>query len=845
MRLCASCLVLTLGLPAIASAEDQPAADHRFAPADVTGYHRFLVYPHLEKGWDAMKRGDSQRAVAEFERAHALAPESATIVLTLADAFRTLGDVASAVSLLRGQLTRTPGDVRLQNALAALEPVTPRAPEVARARAVEQPAARAVSSRVKPRVDPLKRPKRRLLTTTPAPVAPPDAVVTDPRLRFVDALRTSQFDVAQSEAMTLLEANRHDVSLLDELSYQLMETGASAQAGRVLMQAYPFLSASVLQRQALFGRVAMLVERDQAVADEDLARLRQPLDTPALRSRQAALWADLNDCGAVRSVLGDLSPEYGYDEWMRLGDCSARNAPPTAVQAYTRAHAMKPGGAASRALGYQAYSVGDYRTALSAWRSVDDARLSTEDLVGAATTAIAAAEPAQAARWLGTYRERGGLIDHRYWTLTAQSCEAQDDIAGAIAALEHAIDQRPQFDDFSNLARLSSEPTRQVMWLERAAAIDSSNLQVLVELGYAYQRAMRSTQALETFERAATLNPDNMSVQLELGYAYWQAGRLPDAQRALERAWQADARNIPAAQQLVYIHQRLSHNDRARWFAERVLDATAATTDSSDRTSVGDAADRRFGLQRLHEDLGRRLTVNADAWSGTQVGTGTSASQPAGGYRSYSQIEADYRIGRPPTRDGTTLSVFARVISDGGDERRALPVQNQTLGTGLRWKPFRSHIFYVAAEQQVSLQTPRRDVLLRTSAALLNGGRHSDDWHASGNGWFSQDLYLDAVHAVRAGYTAATADYRGSYHVKLADSQSVEPYAHVQLNAIRGARIQRDTRAGAGARWNIWYGATRYDAAPHKLTIGVEYQQAFETYLVDRNGLFLSVGARF
>jgi adsorption protein A len=842
MRLCASCLVLTLALPAIASAEDQPAADHRFAPADVTGYHRFLVYPHLEKGWDAMTRGDSQRAIAEFERAHTLAPESATIVLTLADAYRTFGDVARAVSLLRGQLTRTSGDVRLRNALAALEPVPPLAPEVARA--ARQPAARAVSSRVKPRVDPLKRPERRLLTKTPAPVVPPDAVATDPRLRFVDALRTRPFDVAQSEAMALLEANGHDVSLLDELSYQLMQAGASAQAGRLLMQAYPFVSATALQRQGLFSRVAMLVERDQAVADETLARLLQPLDTPALRSRQAALWADMKDCGAVRSVLGDLSPEYGYDDWMRLGDCSVRSAPHTAVQAYTRGHAMKPGGAASRALGYQAYSVGDYRTALSAWRSVDEAHLSTADLVGAATTAIAAAEPAQAARWLGAYRDRGGIIDHRYWTLTAQSCEAQEDIAGAIAALEHAIDQQPQFDDFSNLARLSSAPTRQVMWLERAASIDSSNVQVLVELGYAYQRAMRSAQALETFERAATLNPDNMAVQLELGYAYWQAGRLLDAQRALERAWQADARNIPAAQQLVYIHQRLSHNDRARWFAERVLDA-AATTGSSDRTSVGDAADRRFGLQRLHEDLGRRVTANVDAWSGTQVGTGTSASQPASGYRSYSQVEADYRIGRPPTRDGTTLSLFARVMSDGGDERRALPSQNQTLGTGLRWKPFRSHIFYVAAEQQVSRQASRGDVLLRTSAALLSGGRHSDDWHASGNGWFSQNLYLDAAHAARAGYTAATADYRGSYHVKLAGSQSVEPYAHIQLNAIRGARLQRDTRAGAGARWNIWYGATRYDAAPHKLTIGVEYQQAFETYLVDRSGLFLSVGARF
>ena len=46
-------------------------------------------------------------------------------------------------------------------------------------------------------------------------------------------------------------------------------------------------------------------------------------------------------------------------------------------------------------------------------------------------------------------------------------------------------------------------------------------------------------------------------------------------------------------------------------------------------------------------------------------------------------------------------------------------------------------------------------------------------------------------------------------------------------------------------RWNIWQGGTAYDAAPHRITLGVEFQQAFETYLADRNGVFFAVGVRW
>jgi adsorption protein A len=136
-------------------------------------------------------------------------------------------------------------------------------------------------------------------------------------------------------------------------------------------------------------------------------------------------------------------------------------------------------------------------------------------------------------------------------------------------------------------------------------------------------------------------------------------------------------------------------------------------------------------------------------------------------------------------------------------------------------------------------------VLLRASASFLNGGRFSDDWHPARAGWFSQNLYLDAGRYLTSDFNALTADYRTSYHRRVAEGITLEPYTHLQLAASGSRSLERDVRAGIGVRWNIWHGGSTYDAEPHKLSIGIEYQQAFETYLTDRRGLFLTLGSRW
>jgi adsorption protein A len=850
MKLFRTTLAFLVAASAVVSAQSpaRPAQPEELAK-ELSGYRRSLVYPHLQKGWESVQRGDRSRAMAELEQARALAPDSTVVALHLAVAYHRFGDNARAETVLRDRLSHSPGDARLHEALAALGPRQPAVPgssgtsssvneqPVSAENGVQPIAKPSAPSTVVARTSP-KRPSARSAARAEAVATTP---VEDALARFGVAVEAKNFDEARVHADRVLHDNGGGATLLDELTYRLMDAGGAEQATTLLLQAYPFAGRSATERDLLVQRLALLASGGPA-SEARLTGLREPLDTPALRGRQAAFWATKNDCGAVRAVLGDLSPEYGYDDWMRLGDCSTTAAPLVALDAYAQAQSMRPGGSASRALAYQAYATGEYLLALDAWRRVTPDAFAIDDLMAAATTAFAAGAPQQACEWLEHYRDRGGMPDYRYWSLRARSADAAGRTDDARAAFEQSVAVRPSVDDYMRLVRLSNDAAQQVQWLRQAAALDLKNAAVQAELGYTLERMGRDNDARLAFERAAALDPANVRIQSELGFLYWRTGNVLLAERAFERAWQADQRNIAVAEQLVYIEQRLTHNPQARRYAEHVLDAYQA------RGEGAADAQKQFGLKRLHEDLGRRVTISADGWSGTRVGTGTSASRAGDGFRSYSQIEGEVRLGRASVHDGKTIAAYARLIGDSGNERRAVPVQNRTAGVGLRWKPFRQQVFYVAAEQQTRLDGPARpDTLARASASLFNGGRHSDDWHAAGGGWFAQNLYLDVAHYFKAKYGAATADYRASYHRKLASGHSVEPYAHVQMTGVRNAGIStdRDVRGGIGARWNVWYGGTRYNADPHKLSIGIEYQDTLETNQPDRNGLFLSVGMRW
>jgi adsorption protein A len=135
------------------------------------------------------------------------------------------------------------------------------------------------------------------------------------------------------------------------------------------------------------------------------------------------------------------------------------------------------------------------------------------------------------------------------------------------------------------------------------------------------------------------------------------------------------------------------------------------------------------------------------------------------------------------------------------------------------------------------------DTLLRVSAAPLTDPRIGDDWHASGAGWWSHIIYLDAAHYLHAGNSAATADYQVGRHFKLGEGSTLQPFGRIQWNGRwQAGDFDTDARVGLGLRWNRWYGGDAHDAWPHRLVVGVELQQAVATYLPDRRTFFINVG---
>ncbi len=115
MKLNLTMLTLSLGL----SAFPADAQTLNLGP-DGTGYRRFLLYPHLEKGFGAMARGNRGVALAEFEQARAIAPNNPVVAIHLAQAYRRFGESMRAEAVLREQLMRNPGNAQLTRALDEL-----------------------------------------------------------------------------------------------------------------------------------------------------------------------------------------------------------------------------------------------------------------------------------------------------------------------------------------------------------------------------------------------------------------------------------------------------------------------------------------------------------------------------------------------------------------------------------------------------------------------------------------------------------------------------------------------------------------------------------------------------
>lgn len=614
----------------------------------------------------------------------------------------------------------------------------------------------------------------------------------------------------------------HDLQRLDALSWQLIKAGQSQEAAQILLQRYPFRGDETITLRLLMRLVELLHEHPQWASDAQKTELSKPLGASVQRQLQSQLPWLVDNCSALISLLGDMSPAYDAASWSRLAACYRETLPGVALYAFQQAAAHSPDVWHHRAVAYQAYQVQDYAAAMRAWRKIPVNEMSNADLVAAANTAQAAQERDMLYRLLQEEKQRGLDNSAHYWWLHAQRY-------------------------------LPGEPEKALADFNRALAIGPS-AQVYVSRATIYRLQGNTRAAISDLRQALTMEPQNASLQAALGYALWQDGNAVQSRVLLEQAHKAMPDDPSLIKQLAYVNQRLQNVSAAQYYARQVIDEI--NDDAELAPPTAEQKQQRFAFRRLHEDIARRWSFNYDSSVGLRSGTINSVNNkpndvsPGKNYRSYGQLEAEYRVGRNQLLEGDLLSVYSRLFADTAGSGVAMPVKNPMIGTGLRWKPLRESVFFLAIEHQAPLDSHHgeSDVMLRASASFFNNGRFSDEWHPTGPGWFANNLYLDAAHYVRQDIQAWTADYRVSWHEKITDGQTLEPYAHLQTNGYRNGETRGAQTGGAGIRWNIWTGETRYDAWPHKVSLGLEYQHILNSVNQrsgERNNVFVTLGVHW
>ncbi len=609
---------------------------------------------------------------------------------------------------------------------------------------------------------------------------------------------------------------------LDRLSWQLIQAGQAPQAATLLAQRYPFVSNSPIAHTLIMRLFTLAQAHPNALTPAQKARLLKPLPTAELRLAQSRLPGVSTDCNQVQQLLGDMPSTLDAAAWSMLGNCWRDTLPGMALYAFRQSEARLANDDNHRAVAYQAYQVQDYATAMRAWHAIKTENMRNDDLMAAANTAQAAGDRQALERWLQEERNRGMDNTEHYWWLHAQRYS-------------------------------STQPQQALADLNRAIAIEPT-ARAYASRAEIYRQQGQSEAAINDLRQALAREPDNSATQAALGYALWDNGDAAGARTELEKAYGSLPDDPAIVRQLAYVNQRLDDIPQTQRYARMVVDDLNRQEQVT--TLTPQQNQERFNFRRLHEDVARRWTINFDSTMGLRSGTLSSANTIPGGtsasqsYRSYGQLELDYRAGRNVLLEGDTVSLYGRIFADTGDSGIMLPVKDPMLGAGVRWKPLRDYVFFLSLEQQTPLDRNRgeSDTMLRASASLFNDGKYSDEWHPNGQGWFAQNLYLDAAHYVRQDYQAWTADYRASWHQKIAEGQTIEPYAHAQISGYRDGSTRGGEYVGVGVRWNIWSGQTRYDAWPHKVSLGLEYQRTLNTInqnAGERNNAFLTLGVHW
>jgi len=655
-----------------------------------------------------------------------------------------------------------------------------------------------------------------------------------------------------TEAQTLWELHYRqtgNLNSLNQATYLAVNNGDRAQAQQLLETAFDRhqgrLPATALQRLAGLYAASKTTTPEQ---QRRMASLLTHVDG-ATRGQLLAQLAENGQCDAVQQAIGN-HPQVAGD-YRALGRCAMPDRPGEAVVYYQQAE--KLGDRSGRLpLAYALEAAGDSAGALAIWRSIPATELSDNARLTASRSALNAGDSQAAEDYWQQSTTRGA----NEWALGAAIDDARGDHVQALERQRKALQQAPDAGHFyaaSVTAQKAGDLPQSTAWLAEAVRRDPNNPRYRADYG------MRLAGA-ETREERATAIP------------------------YLQKATRDFPEDYRLGETLAWRYDEVEDSASARKELRRVIDLEQNPVAADDEDGSMEA--RRYRQRRAHETLSRRDSRTiASTWSPAGVSTNdfvrpdeSKGSNRRADSQNVQLAMWDHALGDEPSRAGSTLSVYGRVLL--GGQGRSSYAESLAAGVGLRYKPWGTQNinFYGEIYKQSQFNdddnhslslgqmlVPEKlldqindhrqdghtttDYLLRATASFLDQGKYRNDWRVDENDWDERFLYLDAAWWTKAGDHQWLSRFQQGHAWKLPNSgaQTIMPYGFLEFASQDPSNDWRqDLRTGVGLRWQWWYDEDRYNAYRSKLTVRTEYQQSLGGNLYEGgNGVLLGVEWNF
>ncbi|MFO6425417.1 NfrA family protein [Motilimonas sp. KMU-193] len=615
-----------------------------------------------------------------------------------------------------------------------------------------------------------------------------------------------------NKAINLMQAlYKQDANDLDQYSYLLMQQGKVQLASHELIKHYPFTRWSATRQQQLKSRllVALNATGTTDQTHKALTQLQKQAVSNADKTVIAQQWLAIGQCEQAWQITQQLTKPLPQADLINLAYCFQPQDADKAYQVFKQSEQQGYNTQVQLELAYYEAQQGQNELAYRRWLQLSkQPDLAVKHRLAMASTALALSHWSQAEQWLTQYQQQNGEQNAQYWQLNAQLARALKQDEQALHSLQQLYSLQPSADVLSQMAQLQA-PQQAAASLDKALLLEPENSHLQAQRGYLAQK-LEQDNASQYFEQALIGMPTHYPWYEELAYQY------------------VDQNEVALARQRLAV--AVEHKDEY------------ITTPTIDGISV---QQHKYNLMRFNEQLNREYSVRLDYWQGenglpVDLGLGApNLTEPFAHYWS-AEIEAKpyaLNLGDPK------LSGYARIIGQQQTEQRFDSLSGATLaGIGLKYQPIKTQSWYLYLEPQYNFEQQKADLLLRTTASMLNQGKTSGDLHVEGNGWTEQELYFDASYSVERDEYNLLSKYKIGQHIKLKQSVSnaatIMPYTAVVAST---STYGEDLRVLAGVSINLWRDGSERYAYRQKHSFAIEFHHSVDTYLTDDNGITFKV----